>query len=68
MVPRQAVVVASLEAAPEDGAEEAIVEVKTSYDYLLSMPINSLTLEKARPMQRSQNQTCSARFTHTFID
>ena len=50
MVPDQAVVVASLETAPEEGAEETIVEVKTSYDYLLSMPINSLTLEKVRLM------------------
>ncbi len=30
----------------DEGAEEAIVEVKVNYDYLLSMPINSLTLEK----------------------
>ncbi len=42
----QAVVVPSLEDTPEQGAEEAITEVKINYDYLLSMPINSLTLEK----------------------
>ncbi len=30
----------------EELAEEAIVEVKVTYDYLLSMPISSLTLEK----------------------
>ncbi len=38
-------VVASLD-DQDEGAEEAIVEVKVNYDYLLSMPINSLTLEK----------------------
>jgi hypothetical protein len=54
-VPEQAVVVASLEAAPEEGAEETIVEVKTSYDYLLSMPINSLTLEKVRRTECSND-------------
>lgn len=43
----QAVVVASLD-DQDEGAEEAIVEVKVNYDYLLSMPINSLTLEKVR--------------------
>ena len=42
----QAVVVPSLEETPEQGAEEAIVEHKVNYDYLLSMPISSLTLEK----------------------
>ena len=36
----------SLEETPEQGAEEAIVEHKVNYDYLLSMPISSLTLEK----------------------
>ena len=41
----QAAVVASMD-DQEEGAEEAIVEVKVNYDYLLSMPINSLTLEK----------------------
>lgn len=56
-VPDQAVVVASLEAAPEYGAEETIVEVRTSYDYLLSMPINSLTLEKARSTDSPQTFT-----------
>ncbi len=30
----------------DEGAEEVIVEVRVTYDYLLSMPINSLTLEK----------------------
>lgn len=43
----QAVVVASLD-DPVEGAEEAIVEVKVNYDYLLSMAISSLTLEKVR--------------------
>jgi hypothetical protein len=43
----QAAVVASLDETSE-AAEEAIVEVKVNYDYLLSMPINSLTLEKVR--------------------
>ena len=42
----QAVVVPSLEETPEQGAEEAIVEHKVNYEYLLSMPISSLTLEK----------------------
>jgi len=42
----QAVIVPSLEDTPEQGAEEAIVEQKVNYDYLLSMPISSLTLEK----------------------
>ena len=45
----QALVVPSLEETPEQGAEEAIVEVKVNFDYLLSMPISSLTLEKVRP-------------------
>ena len=36
----------SLEDTSEQGAEEAIVEHKINYDYLLSMPISSLTLEK----------------------
>ena len=36
----------SLDETPEQGAEEAIVEHKVNYDYLLSMPISSLTLEK----------------------
>ncbi len=36
----------SLDQTPEQGAEEAITEVNINYDYLLSMPINSLTLEK----------------------
>ena len=42
----QVVIVPSLDETPEQGAEEAITEVKINYDYLLSMPINSLTLEK----------------------
>ena len=42
----QAVVVPSLDETPEQGAEEAIVEHRVNYDYLLSMPISSLTLEK----------------------
>ena len=45
----QALVVPSLEETPEQGAEEAIVEAKVNFDYLLSMPISSLTLEKVRP-------------------
>ena len=45
----QAVVVPSLEETPEQGAEEAIVELKVNFDYLLSMPISSLTLEKVSP-------------------
>ena len=34
----------------DEGAEESIVEVKVNYDYLLSMPINSLTLEKVHSL------------------
>ena len=46
----QALVVPSLEETPEQGAEEAIVEARVNFDYLLSMPISSLTLEKVRPL------------------
>ncbi|CAL5226164.1 g8989 [Coccomyxa viridis] len=48
---KKAVVVPSLDETPEQGAEEAIVEHKVNYDYLLSMPISSLTLEKVRAKQ-----------------
>lgn len=37
----------------DEGAEESIVEVKVNYDYLLSMPINSLTLEKVHSLPLS---------------
>ena len=40
--------VPSLEETPEQGAEEAIVEARVNFDYLLSMPISSLTLEKVK--------------------
>ena len=50
-MPMQALVVPSLEETPEQGAEEAIVEAKINFDYLLSMPISSLTLEKVRPLR-----------------
>lgn len=41
----QAAAVASMD-DQDEGAEEVIVEIRVTYDYLLSMPINSLTLEK----------------------
>ena len=50
--------VPSLEDTPEQGAEEAIIEVKVNYDYLLSMPINSLTLEKVWTALQSWASFC----------
>ena len=70
--PDQAVV-ASLEPEEEAlGGGEVIGEVKVSYDYLLSMPIASLTLEKVmappraavphhQAWYRSQERTAASR-------
>ncbi|CAL8463907.1 g3442 [Coccomyxa elongata] len=52
-VNKKAVVVASLD-DHDEGAEEAIVEI--NFDYLLSMPINSLTLEKVQALQEEADR------------